>query len=146
MSLNQCNFIGRVGSDPKFNKTTAGTSAMSFSIAINEKRQAGDHTEWIRIEAYGKLADSLSWLKKGTLVCVVGKWRDRKFEKDGQQRSITSVFADNIQVLSSKADTVAPDQAAPDALSSPRRSVQSAPLQGAPQLGFGPSEYDDIPF
>jgi single-strand DNA-binding protein len=146
MSLNQCNFIGRLGNDPKYNKTSNGTSAMSFSIAVNERRSSGDHTEWVRVEAYGKIVDALSWLKKGTHVCVVGKLRERKYEKDGQEKSITSIYADNIQVLSPKGDgQAAPSEpATPEVFVSHRRVSQPSPV--APQLGFGPSEDDDIPF
>src|SRR5690349_18599339 len=57
--LNDCNFIGRVGKQPDFQKPEKGNSYLRFSLAVDQgKDQQGKEKEamWLHIVCFGKLA------------------------------------------------------------------------------------------
>ena len=61
-------------------------------------------TEWVRISAFGKLAEICSqYLKKGSQVYVEGSLRTRKWtDKDGQERYTTEIRCDDMKMLGSR--------------------------------------------
>lgn len=102
--INQLTLIGRIGGDPEIRTLEGGTTIARFSVATSEsyKDKAGqwqETTEWHNIVVWRELAERCAGLKKGVLVCVVGKVTYRKYEKDGQQRTITEVVASNVRRL-----------------------------------------------
>lgn len=111
--LNQAQIIGRVGRDPEHNQTNSGNIVTSFSIATTEqwkdkttgeKREA---TEWHRVVTFGKLADiAKEYVTKGKLVYISGKLTTRKYQaKDGSEKQITEIIADNLKLLSTTKDS-----------------------------------------
>ncbi len=100
--VNNVILIGNLGKDPEFKYTPNGTAVANFSLAINEKRGDKDHTEWVRIVAWGKLADICGeHLKKGKQVYIEGKLQTRKWDKDGQTHYTTEVVAQVVKFLGS---------------------------------------------
>lgn len=106
--LNLCQFIGRLGKDPEIRYTNDGKAIASFSIAVGEtwtNKQTGDkneHTEWINVTAFGKLAEIISeYLKKGSQVYLSGKWKTEKWQdrESGQDRYSTKLIANQMQML-----------------------------------------------
>jgi single-strand DNA-binding protein len=84
MSINKVILIGRLGADPELRYTLEGKPVMTIRIATNEViiRQNGDketHTEWHRIVAFGKLAETCAeYLETGSQIYVEGSLRYRK--------------------------------------------------------------------
>jgi single-strand DNA-binding protein len=106
--LNRCTFIGNVGGDPELRYTTAGMAVATFSIAINESWKDADgakkeHTEWVRIVVWRKLAEIVGeHVKKGQQVYVEGKMSTRKWEKDNITHYVTEVIADSVLFLGTR--------------------------------------------
>ena len=100
--MNKVILCGNLGQNPEGRKTASGISATTFSIATTEKRRDGEHTEWHRIVAWDKLAEScVKYLAKGKKVLVEGKIQSRKWEdKDGITRFTTEIVASSVQFLS----------------------------------------------
>ncbi len=91
-SVNKWIGIGNLGRDPETRYTSSGEAICNFSIACTENwkdKQTGEKremTEWVRISAFGKLAEICGqYLKKGSQVYVEGSLRTRKWtDKDVQ--------------------------------------------------------------
>lgn len=108
-SLNQCNFIGRLGRDPETRYLTNGDAVTNITLAVDEsyKDKSGnkiDKCEWINVTFYRKLAEIVGeYLIKGSLVYVSGKMQTRKFtDKNGIERYTTEIIANDMKMLSSK--------------------------------------------
>ena len=107
--LNLCQFIGRLGKDPETRYLANGDAVANFSIAVGESwkdKNSGEKketTEWIRCTAWRRLGEIVGeYLKKGSQVYVAGKWKTRKWEKDGVDHYITELQVDQMQMLGSK--------------------------------------------
>jgi single-strand DNA-binding protein len=140
--LNLCQFIGRLGKDPEMRYTADGKAIASLSIACGESwkdkttGEKQEKTEWVRVVAFGKLAEIIGeWLKKGAQVYIAGKLQTRKWQdKEGSDRYTTEVVANQMQMLGSRQqDGDRPERAQ---AARPTATAQSAPAD------FD----DDIPF
>lgn len=108
-SLNQCNFIGRVGRDPETRYSQSGDAITNITLAVDEsyKDKSGskvDKCEWVNVTFYRKLAEIAGeYLVKGSLVFVSGKIETRKYtDKNGVEKYSTSIIANSMQMLGSK--------------------------------------------
>ena len=104
--LNQCNFIGRLGDNPKMQNTQSGDAMATFSIAVSEKYNdrngnRTEKTEWINVQAFGKLAEIIGqYLSKGSQVFISGKLQSRKYTgQDGVERTAVSILARDMSML-----------------------------------------------
>lgn len=105
--LNRCEFIGRLGKDPEVRCSPDGSAVCNFSLAVGWKTKEKEGVEWVRIVAFGKLAEICGeYLTKGKQVYVSGRMTTRKWtDKDsGQDRYSTEVVADQLQMLGGKSD------------------------------------------
>jgi len=107
MSINKVIITGNLTRDPELRATPSGTSVLSFSVAVNDRRKNLSSGEWedvpnyIDCNLFGARADALfKYLSKGSKVGVDGKLRWSQWEKDGQKRSKVDVTVDNIELLS----------------------------------------------
>jgi len=108
-SLNQCNFIGRVGRDPETRYSQSGDAITNITLAVDDsyKDKSGskvDKCEWVNVTFYRKLAEIAGeYLVKGSLVYVSGKIETRKYtDKNGVEKYSTSIIANSMQMLGSK--------------------------------------------
>jgi single-strand DNA-binding protein len=108
MAVNKFIGIGNLGRDPEMRVMPSdGKYVTNISIAITEsyKDKEGkkqEVTEWVNVVFFGKLAEIAGqYLKKGSKVYVEGKLKTEKYQKDGQDRYITKVIANSMQMLSS---------------------------------------------
>lgn len=105
MSLNRVILIGRLTRDPELRTTNTGKNVVEFSIAVDKRIKPTDPSQptadFFRVKAWGNTADFVSnYLTKGRLVAVDGRLETRKFvDKDGNNREIVEVVADNVQGL-----------------------------------------------
>ncbi len=104
-NLNHVVLMGRLTKDPELRYTQSGIPVASFTLAINEfyKNKAEEKKEtttFIDCEVWRKLAEVLSeHMKKGSGLCVMGKLRLDKWEKDGQKRSKVKVLCTTVKFL-----------------------------------------------
>jgi len=142
--LNQCNFIGRLGKEPETKFTASGVAITNFSIAVGSKwkdKQTGqpqERTEWINIDAFGKLAEICGeYLTKGSKVFITGEMVTRKWQdQSGADRYTTTIKANNMQMLDSRGDnSPAPEQAPRQApqYQPPQQQMPAPPPQGQQQ-------------
>jgi single-strand DNA-binding protein len=133
--LNRCEFIGRLGKDPETRHSPDGAAICNFSLAVGWKTSGKEGTEWVRIVAFGKLAEICGeYLTKGKQVYVSGRMTTRKWtDKDsGQDRYSTEIVADQLQMLGGKNDE-----------SEQRPTSKPAARQVAPSTS---DDLSDIPF
>ncbi len=81
---------GRLGRDPETRTTTTGKAMATCSVAVDvtANNAEADETVWIRLVAFGRLADQLARHKKGDLLSASGRlvltrWTGR----DSQERT-----------------------------------------------------------
>lgn len=104
--LNQCNFIGRLGKDPEVKYMPSGEPVTSFSIAVGSKFGDKEHTEWVNVTTFKKLAEICGeYLKKGSQVFITGRLQTDSWEKEGVKQYRTKVIADRMQMLGAKEGT-----------------------------------------
>lgn len=106
-ALNRVQLIGRLGKDPEGKYTPTGKKVTHFSIAVSQRWKANgetkEYTEWVNVEAWGKLGDVCQeYLKKGSLVYVEGRLKTEKYEDKGETKYYTKVVALSLQFLDHK--------------------------------------------
>ena len=134
-SLNQCQFIGNLGADPETRETPNGMTVATLSLACSWKGKDGkEGTEWIRIVAFGKLAEIMrEYLHKGDKAYVSGRMTTRKWQdQQGNDKYTTEIVADQMIMLGGKGG----DRP---------QSSQPAPDSRQPQPGGGIQD-DEVPF
>lgn len=148
MSLNRVFLIGHLGADPEIRYTPSQLAICNLRIATNERRQndAGewvDHTEWHRVVAFGKTAETCGqYLKKGRQVFVEGRIQTKKYQdQEGKDRYSTEIVASGVRFIGGgKSDGIemerTPRAAAP-------ASAGGAPAPIGETISF---DDDDIPF
>jgi len=104
-ALNRVQLIGRLGKDPESKYTPTGKKVAHFSLAISQRWKTGgeakEYTEWVNIEAWGRLGEVCQeYLKKGSLVYLEGRLKTEKYEdKGGETKYYTKVVALTLQFL-----------------------------------------------
>jgi single-strand DNA-binding protein len=160
-SLNRVILVGRAGKDPEVTvMPKSGQQLAKFSMATNEGYFDKNNnawkdlpTEWHNIVAWRALAQKVEkGLGKGDLVLVEGSIRTRKWQdKNGLDRSITEIQADNITILDRRKDQAAgvgtPYPSGKTGRSSfPDSSEAGTPPFATAQEGEGPAYEDEDPF
>ena len=110
MAVNKVIVIGNLGANPNIRALPSGQNVANFSLATTERftdRNGAkqEHTEWFRVVAFGKLADTCErFLSKGRQVYVEGRLSTREYEaKDGSgKRTRSEVIARQIRFLGSR--------------------------------------------
>jgi len=107
-SVNLVILIGNLTRDTELRHTTNGRPVASIGLATNrawktETGETKEETEFHRIVAWGKLAETCGkYLKKGKKVYFRGRNATRTYiTKEGTQKSVTEVIADDMMMLSS---------------------------------------------
>jgi single-strand DNA-binding protein len=107
-ALNRVQLIGRLGKDPESKFTPTGKKVTHFSVAISNRwrskeGEAKEYTEWVNIEAWGRLGEVCSeYLKKGSLVFLEGRLKTDRYEDKGETRFYTKVVCLSMQMLDHK--------------------------------------------
>lgn len=72
--------VGHVGKNPEMQHTATGKRVAKFTVATNFKDHNGKvDTTWHHVNAWEQQADEAMQLKKGQVVCVVGKESSREY-------------------------------------------------------------------
>ena len=134
--MNSWNFTGNLGRDCDTRYTQSGDAVVSFSVGV--KAGFGDKatTTWANCSMFGKRGEAVSaYLKKGTLVGIVGEVNLREYQdKEGQKRYSLDVRVNDLTLLGGKSDR-----------SEPEAKPQQRNAQGAPRTSIENMD-DEIPF
>ncbi|MFT6815877.1 MAG: single-strand DNA-binding protein [Sphingobacteriales bacterium] len=156
-SVNKVILVGHLGKDPEVRYINEDTAVANFTMATSEtyKDKTGqkqEKTEWHNIVVWRGLAQvAEKYLKKGKLIYVEGKLRNRSYDdKDGIKRYITEIVADNFTMLGSRegGDTQGNKYSANSEASSSPGSSPAAPTSKAPakEESFESDGDNDLPF
>jgi single-strand DNA-binding protein len=119
MSVNKSIVVGNLGRDPEIRTLPSGQSVANFSVATKARfkdrnGETQERTEWHRVVAFGKLADtSQRLLTKGRLVYIEGRLATRQYQaKDGSgTRYHTEIVVQQLRLLGSRTHGTATPQA-----------------------------------
>ena len=159
--LNRVILMGRLVSDPELKTTPNGVSVTNFRIAVDrsyvrsgEERKA----DFIDIVCWRQQAEFVCrYFGKGSLIAVEGQLQTRTYQaKDGSNRYVVEVVADNISFTGEKRDnsgynnsynqsygqSYAPQQPAAPQQTQPAPSYQSGSNSDFQEMPFD----DDLPF
>lgn len=119
-SVNKVIILGNVGQDPEIREGNFTVAALSIATTRKWRDKAGEaqsETEWHRVSAFGRLAEIISqYVRKGDPIYIEGRLRTRKYEdKQGIERWITEIIAEQLQLLRQKDSDEKPAQAKPAA-------------------------------
>jgi len=108
--LNKVHLIGYVGKDPEVRMCPDGTALMKFSLATSESfltktKEKKTTTEWHNIKVFNANDFQKKNITKGKLVYVEGKIKTETYTtKTNETKSIVSIYAYNIRILSDKSN------------------------------------------
>jgi len=96
---NQVQLIGHLGRDPEMVALNNGTKLVKCTIATNEvyrdaQGNSKENTQWHNLVAWGRTAELIQLLRKGTEVTIQGQLQHREYEKDGVRKTFTEVKVD----------------------------------------------------
>lgn len=119
-SVNKVIILGNVGQDPEIREGNFIVAALSIATTRKWRDKAGEtqsETEWHRVSAFGRLAEIISqYVRKGDPIYIEGRLRTRKYEdKQGGERWVTEIIAEQLQLLRQKDSDEKPAQAKPAA-------------------------------
>lgn len=102
---NFVNITGRIGNQLEL-KTINNNIVLNFSLAVNKKKKEMkdgqetyiDDTDWFSISAFNNIAELITkHFKRGDQIEITGELHQKKFKKDGEQRSVVEVLAKNLE-------------------------------------------------
>ncbi len=108
--VNKVILVGRLGKDPEVVDIGNGIKKASFSVATSEAyrdrttNEKKEITDWHNVVLWRGLAEvAEKFLHKGDLVYIEGKIKTRSYQdKEGNDRYITEIVADSMNMLSPK--------------------------------------------
>ena len=141
--LNSYSFTGRLGNPAELKYTASGTPIWTASVGVGYGYGDNKGTNWVRVQVFGKRAESLGKLDldKGAAVGITGELRVRQYEtRDGNKGTSVEVVAQDVALLGKRQDS---------GNGTPRSSAP-ATTQRAPRATDAPHDDfdggDDIPF
>jgi len=95
--------IGRLTRNPEIKKVTVRgeeTSVCNFSIAVGENK---DDASFFEVVCWGKIAENVAkYCFRGNRVCVSGRLKQDRWEKDGNKREKVRINNAMVQFLTPK--------------------------------------------
>ena len=108
---NQVVLIGRLTREAETSYANSGIAIAKFSLAVGEKYKDKENTSFFNCVLFGKTAENLiTYLTKGKQVCVVGKLKQDRWEKDGAKKSSISIVVNSLQFLQNGKDEQKPSK------------------------------------
>ena len=115
--VNKVIIIGNLGADPEARQFNNGGNVTNITVATSEQwtdKQSGEKredTQWHRVVLFNRLGEiAAQYLRKGSKVYIEGSLRTRKYQdQSGQDRYVTEIRADQLQMLDSKNEGQAPN-------------------------------------
>ena len=136
MSLNKVMLIGNVGNEPEVKYVEQGVAVGSFRLATTERgytlqngTQVPERTEWHNVVVWRRLAETVEkYVHKGDKLYIEGQLRTRSWDdRNGIKRYTVEVWADNMEMLTPRANGAQPAPA-PAAAGPAANDVTVAPF------------------
>jgi single-strand DNA-binding protein len=94
--------VGNVVADPTNKNTATGKSVSTLRLAVNNPMNDKD-VLFINVDTWEKQAEFVSkFVKKGSMVSVVGRLKQDEWEKDGVKRTSYAIVADRVNFVGGK--------------------------------------------
>jgi single-strand DNA-binding protein len=152
MSSSPAYFVGNITQDPKLMFTGSGAAKLSVGVACShfwtdQSGEKQEKTSFFNVVAWRNLAEeAANVLEKGMRVVVVGRLEQRTYEdKDGQNRSIVELVADEIALAARGLESVTRKQRSSDG-GSGRPPQKSRPAAAARSVQGTMVVEEDEPF
>ena len=109
--MNKVMLIGNVGKEPDVKYYDADQAVAQFPLATTERgyvlqngTRVPDRTDWHNIVMWRNLAKiAEKYVHKGDKLYIEGRIRYRYYDdKKGQRRFVTEIYADNMELLTSR--------------------------------------------
>src|SRR5690606_4553826 len=103
--LNSYSFTGRLGNPAEVKYTQNGTAIWTASVGVGYGYGDNKGTNWIRVQVFGKRAESLGKLSldRGAAVGITGELRVRQYDtRDGGKGTSVEVVAQDVALLGGK--------------------------------------------
>ena len=147
--MNKIILIGNLTRDPELRTTPNGYTVCDFTIAVNDRRgrnqqnaggQQQDTAQFFRVSVWRQMGEACAkYLAKGRKVYVSGPLTARTYQaNDGSTRVSLEVTADDVEFLTSRAESEAMGGASYDAPPASSPTAQNS--------GFTAVETDELPF
>lgn len=137
--LNNYSVIGRMTrdlDDRAFGYTQNGKARLNISIAVNDGYGDNEYTSYFDVVIWGKTAENIKpYLGRGKQLCINGRLRQDRWEKDGQKNSRVCIVAETVQLLGGR-----------DNSAGTGGNYQQPAQQQAPAYNDGGDFSEDIPF
>lgn len=96
--------VGTLTADPELRFTPGGAAVANFTVASNERKKNQQSGEWedgdatfLRCNIWRDYAEHVAEsLTRGTRVVVVGRLKQRSYEKDGEKRTVFELEVEEI--------------------------------------------------
>ncbi|MCH5202706.1 MAG: single-stranded DNA-binding protein [Oscillospiraceae bacterium] len=107
--LNRVILMGRITAAPELKTTSSGVSVTSFSLAVDRnyvKQGEQRQTDFINVVCWRQQAEFVCrYFGKGSMIAIEGQLQTRTYQaKDGTNRYVTEVVADNISFTGERRD------------------------------------------
>lgn len=111
--------IGNVGKEPEVRYVDAGVCVASVRLATTERAytlqngtEVPERTEWHNVVLWRKLAEVVEkYVHTGDKLFIEGQIHTRSFEdQNGIKRYVTEIWAESMEMLSPKSQTLEPVQ------------------------------------
>lgn len=145
--MNKVMLIGNVGQEPEVRYLDGGTCVAQIRLATTERGytlQNGttvpDRTEWHTVIFWRKQAETVEkYVHKGDKLYVEGKIQSRTYDdkRTGQRRQVIEIMAENLELLTPKAQSVAHAEG---------QTAAQAPQPVQPTTPAAPAPDDKYPF
>jgi len=143
--MNRLVIIGNLTRDPELRTTPSGSSVCDFTVAVNRRarrdaQNAQPEADFFRVSAWNQLGENCAkYLARGRKVCVIGPVSVRTYQaNDGSTRASLEVMANDVEFLTSRAES--------EAAGSYTAPVAQAPAADPQAAGFTSVETDELPF
>lgn len=153
MSVNKVILIGNVGKNPDVRYLDHGIAVATFPLATTERgytlpngTQVPERTDWHNIVLWRGLAQvAEKYVRKGDKLYIEGKLRPRVYDdQKGQRRYTVEIYAENMEMLTSKSAGVPSAQQSTSPQGSP--VVPSEPTAMKNVEEFSGDDSDTLPF
>ncbi len=117
--MNKVMLIGNVGKEPEVRYVDAGVCVASVRLATTERAytlqngtEVPERTEWHNVVLWRKLAEVVEkYVHTGDKLFIEGQIHTRSFEdQNGIKRYVTEIWAESMEMLSPKSQTLEPVQ------------------------------------
>lgn len=148
MAINKATITGNITRDPELRQTQGGTSVLTISVAVNDRRKNQQTGEWedypnyIDCTIFGNRATGVApHLQKGMKVAIEGKLNQSRWQaEDGTNRSKIEIIVDEIEFMSRQKQQPQQPMQQPMQQQAAPQPMQPQPQQFAPQAAPQPMQ------